>query len=132
MPTIRIHASYYFSEFFCSLHYMEQRLQAHRLTPQHTVSALAGEHSRQCLAPACYTTSTVIHTGAAGGAGSMMVDRRASIYKSVSLQTQAHNSEPASPRARAFCPFFPEVHELTTASQSLLNSTWLGVSTAFW
>lgn len=72
---------------------MEQGLQVHGVALQHTVSALACEHSRQFLAQqAC------------------MVDCRTNTYKSVSLQTG----------------------ELTTASQSLLNSTWLGVRTAFW
>lgn len=35
-------------------------------------------------------------------------------------------------QGKRLCPVSPAAHELTTASQSLPNSTWLGVRMAFW
>lgn len=68
---------------------MEQGLQVHGVALQHTVSALACEHSRQFLAQqAC------------------MVDRRTNTYKSVSLQIgpcpeRGTTVEPPLPQVRA-------------------------------
>lgn len=60
---------------------------------------------------------------------------------SLSLQTHLRGPMGAEPQSVSLAPpqdeeglhsVFPVVNKLTTASDSLMNSMWLGVRTAFW